>query len=351
MAWRPNGIEAMKVRLKYLSEDVDRHGNVRCYVRVPGKPKVRLRSQPGTPDFMDEYRAAFSLAVEAVSVKTLARGTFGYLCNTYFGSATFRSLDKSTQDWRRRALNELVAAHGDKRVATLRPKHVRKLRDDKRVDGDGAANIRLKAIRALFKWAVEAGEAETDPARDVQLIRYVARGFHTWSLDEIAAFERAHPIGTKARLALAILLYTACRREDAVRLGPQHLRDGRIRYTQGKNENRSPVSLDIPVHPDLLVAIGAMPSGHLTFLVTEYGKPFTVAGFGNWFRDRCNEAGLSACTAHGLRKATAARLAERGATAHEIMAITGHRTLQEVERYTRAAQKAKLADSAMAKLR
>ena len=35
--------------------------------------------------------------------------------------------------------------------------------------------------------------------------------------------------------------------------------------------------------------------------------------------------------------------AERCATSHEIMAITGHRTLEEVERYTKAVRQAKLA--------
>ena len=99
-----------------------------------------------------------------------------------------------------------------------------------------------------------------------------------------------------------------------------------------------------------LLIIAATPSPHRTFLVTEYGNPYTPNGFGNAFKDWCRQANLPHCTAHGLRKATAARLAERGATAHEIMAITGHRTLEEVERYTKAVRQAKLADSAMAKL-
>jgi integrase len=129
------------------------------------------------------------------------------------------------------------------------------------------------------------------------------------------------------------------------------MRAGRLRYTQAKNEHRKPVEMDIPVHPDLAAAIEATPSNNLTFLVTEYGKPFSVAGFGNRFREWCDQAGLPHCSAHGLRKATAARLAERGASPHEIMAITGHQTLQEVERYTRAAQRAGLADSAMERLR
>ena len=139
---------------------------------------------------------------------------------------------------------------------------------------------------------------------------------------------------------MTLMLYTGCRREDVVRLGPQHIKNGRLRYTQAKNENRNPVHIDIPVHDDLAEAIAATsPSGHMTFLATVYGKPFTPAGFGNWFRDRCNEARLSQCSSHGLRKATAARLAERGATSQEIMAITGHRSLSEAERYTKAANK------------
>ena len=149
---------------------------------------------------------------------------------------------------------------------------------------------------------------------------------------------------------MAILLYTSWRREDAVRLGPQHVRDDRIKYRQAKNEHRNPVDMDIPLHPDLAEIIAATPSRQMTFLVTEYGKLYTPNGFGNAFKDWCRQADLPHCTAHGLRKATAARLAERGATAHEIMAITGHRTLGEVERYTKAARQAKLADSAMAKL-
>jgi integrase/recombinase XerD len=107
-----------------------------------------------------------------------------------------------------------------------------------------------------------------------------------------------------------------------------------------------------PSHdPGVDVLHPATPSGHLTFLVTDYGKPFTANGFGNRVKDWCRQANLPHCSAHGLRKAAATRLAEQGATPHEIMAITGLRTLEEAERYTRAANMAKLADSAMAKLK
>jgi len=98
-------------------------------------------------------------------------------------------------------------------------------------------------------------------------------------------------------------------------------------------------------------SIASTPSGHLTFLVTEFERTFTSAGFGNWFRDQCDKANLHHCSAHGLRKATAAALAEAGASTHEIAAVTGHMSLEEVERYTRAVRKKKLADAAMAKLK
>jgi len=232
----------------------------------------------------------------------------------------------------------------------LETRHIRRWRDEKS-DTPAAANTMLKALRALFSWAEEYEEVDRNPARGVKNVEYTSKGFHSWTIAEVAQFERRHPIGSKARLAMALLLYTTGRREDAVRLGPQHLTDGRLRFTQAKNEHRRPVEMDIPVHPDLATIIAATPLvGHSTFLVTDYGQPVSAAGFGNKFREWCDQAGLSHCSAHGLRKATAARLAERGATPHEIMAITGHRTLEEVERYTRAAQKPGLADSAMTKL-
>ena len=129
------------------------------------------------------------------------------------------------------------------------------------------------------------------------------------------------------------------------------MRNGRIKFRQAKNEHRNPIDIDIPLHSELEASIAATPSGHLTFLITEFGRPFTPAGFGNWFRDRCDEAGLHHCSAHGLRTACATALAEAGASTHEIAAVTGHTSLEEIERYTRAAQKKMMADAAIAKLR
>ena len=151
----------------------------------------------------------------------------------------------------------------------------------------------------------------------------------------------------QGRLALALLLWTGVRRSDLVGLGRQHARAGWLEFTQAKNRNRRPVRIEIPILPQLQEVLEASPTGDLTYLVTEAGRPFSVAGFGNWFRARCNEAGLEHCSAHGLRKAGAATAAENGATTQQLMAIFGWLSLAEAERYTRAAERKRLAAAAM----
>jgi integrase/recombinase XerD len=347
-----NPDQNMRVRLKYLCEDPDRHGNVRCYVRVPGKRKVRIRALPGTPEFMEEYQAAIAevKAGHPRQADEAKRGSFRYLCIRYYSSAAFKALDISTRNWQRRALDEIAQEHGAKPVAMMAPRHVRRIRDAK-IETPAAANQRVKALRAMFSWANEAEETTVNPTIGVKKLKYVSAGHHTWTAEEIERFNERHPIGTQARLAFDVLRYTTGRREDAPRLGRQHIRDGRICFRQAKNEHRNPIDIDIPLHPDLAASIAAAKGGNMTFLITEFGKPFTANGFGNKFKDWCRQANLPHCSAHGVRKATSTALAEAGATPHEIMAVTGHQTLEEVERYTKAASRKKTADAAMAKLR
>ena len=342
----------MRVRLKYVTEDMDRHGNVRCYVRVPGKRKTRLRALPRTEDFLLEYNAAIADAATGAprQASEAKRGSFRYLCIRYYSSATFKAFDISTRNWQRRALDEISHEHGAKPVAMMAPRHVRKIRDA-RIETPAAANQRVKALRAMFSWANEAEETTVNPTLGVKMLKYASSGHHTWTLDKIEQFNERHPLGTQARLALDILRYTTGRREDAPRLGRQHIRDGRVRFRQAKNEHRSPIDIDIPLHSDLKASIGATKVGNMTLLITEYGKPFTANGFGNKFKDWCRQADLPHCSAHGVRKATATALAEAGATPHQIMAVTGHQTLEEVERYTKAASRKKTADAAMARLK
>ena len=120
-----------------------------------------------------------------------------------------------------------------------------------------------------------------------------------------------------------------------------------IRVVQQKTGSK----LAIPLHRDLLAILAATEREHVTIINTEYGKPYTVDGFSQWMRDAISAAGLPLdCQPHGLRKAAGRRLAEAGCTAREIMAVLGHKTLAEAERYTRDADQASLATAAVAKL-
>jgi integrase len=162
----------------------------------------------------------------------------------------------------------------------------------------------------------------------------------------MAIFRQHHVLGTRARLAFELLLNTVQRRGDVIRMGPQHVKNGLLNVRQTKTREH----LALPILSELQAALDATANDHLTFLTTANGKPFTPAGFGNWFRQVCDEAGLHGFSAHGLRKAGCRRLAEAGCSASEIAAWSGHRTLSEVARYTRAADQAAMARAAAIKL-
>jgi integrase len=211
----------------------------------------------------------------------------------------------------------------------------------------GSANGLHKVLRVMMQHAIATGLRADDPTRDVKAIIIKTDGHHTWTESEIEQFEGLHAIGSRARLAFALLLYTGQRRSDVVRMGRQHIRDGALQVRQLKTG----AELSIPVHPALAAIIAETPTDHLTFLTTQFGQPFTAAGFGNWFREQCDGVGLKHCSAHGLRKAAARRLAEAGCTEHEIAAITGHASLREIARYTKAVDQKKLAAAAMEKVK
>lgn len=216
----------------------------------------------------------------------------------------------------------------------------------------------IAAVAAFLKNAIAAGVNPEEigvfvRTRDVlgrARDAVIAAGHQAWSIADVEQFEAHWPLGTKPRLAMALMLYTGARRSDAVRLGRQHVTGGRLRWTAYKNRNRHPVQLDMPVLPELAEAIAARPTGRLMFLDTEQGKSFSIDGFGGWFRDKCDAAGLPACSCHGLRKAGSTRAAENGATAHELMAMFGWKNLAEAEHYTRSADRNRLSTSAAIKL-
>ena len=172
-------------------------------------------------------------------------------------------------------------------------------------------------------------------------------GYHTWTEPQIAQYEGTHPVGSVARLAIALGLYTGQRRGDVVRMGRQNIHEGLIEVRQEKTK----APLKIPIHAALQVVLDAAPKNNLTFLVTRRGRPYAGNDFSEQFRLWCDEAGLPAkCVFHGLRKAACRRLAEAGCSASEIASISGHATLREVERYVKEADQERMARNAMARV-
>lgn len=361
----------MKLDLPYVVADRDRHGNVRHYYRRKGKSKIRLRGEPGSDMFLDQYRLANE--GQGPSRKVLAgaaTGTLRWLCSEYYKSAAYRSLGERTQRIRRLVLDSICQSktpagreRGAAQCAAMEDRHVREIRDE-RSDRPGSANNCLKALAPLFVWAKEAGHVDINPVRDVK--RFGAGpGWHTWADEEIAQFENHHPIGTKPRLAFALFRYLGVRRSDAAKLGKgmefiASDDDGNpyeaIRFKVTKGSARKPQPgkpaveakwLAVPILPELRAILDASRSGHLTYLVTKFGKPFSVAGLGNWFRDQCNAAGLPHCSAHGIRKYGATHAAEAGATEHQLMGMFGWDDPKQAATYTRKARQQKLARSSM----
>jgi integrase len=210
-----------------------------------------------------------------------------------------------------------------------------------------AKRLRTQLIK-LFNLAIKLGWIESNPAALSEPVKARVKGYHTWSDSQIEAYRATHPIGTTARAAMEIMLWTFQRPGDAYRFGPQHLQGGKVRYTQAKTGK----TLYLPAAREMLEAIAALRNATSdAFLVNAYGRAFTRAGFNNRFRKWCDQAGLPNCTAHGLRKAAAARLAGHGATNNQLKAMGGWTNDREVSTYTAAADQSKLAEAAIELLR
>jgi integrase len=334
-----------KLRLKYVNA-VHKNGRCYYYFRRPGLARTPLPGLPGSTEFMEAYQTA--LAGEAkleIGAERSLPGSVNAAIAAFYWSRKFTKNKAITQQTDRNILEAFRAKHGDKRIALLEHRHIEAMVAEKK-DTPSAQWHLLRVIRVLLSFTVEQKMRRDNPALGIKLERVKTVGFHSWTEEELRQYEARHPIGSKARLALDLLLYTAGRKADVIALGPTNMRNGRFVFTTSKTD----AELNIPVAEPLAATLAATPMiGVKTFLVTEYGKPFTSAGFGIWFRKRCDEAGLRHCTAHGLRKAFLRRMAEAGCSEDYIASISGHKDMSEIRTYVRAADRARMATEGMAR--
>ena len=342
-----------------VSSYLDRHGKRRYRFRKSGQKAYTFKMPFGTAEFNREL-ADVRAGTTTSDTLRYERGTVGWVAGHYRNSLAFVGA-KSAQTQRTAwlILEKFVAEFASYRITSFRFEHVeailsraakKRLNDKGReIGGPNAANNLRGELKPFFDYAIKLLRIEKpNPIDQASALKAPKGGFHSWPEAEIAQYREHHKMGTKARLALEIFLWTAQRRGDASLFGHKHLRNGMIEVTPAKTKDSTGKTIYLPVAPQLMETIDAMPvTGTTTFLVTDHGKPFTRAGLGNKMREWCDEAGLPHCATHGLRKATASRAAELGASNSELKAVGGWTTDQQVSVYTAAGNQKRMAEQAM----
>lgn len=341
------GRRGLRVRIRYVQAFIDRHGHERFYFRRPGCPRTALPGLPGSQEFIAAYNAALANEPQPVALRTApGAGTFGRLVLDYLASVHFKRTKPSSQAVTRSIMERFAEKHGHRTVAGMKRKHVEAILAGMD-ETPAAANNLLRRIRMLMKFAIGHELIKTDVSQGIPFYREGTH--HTWTDAELLQFEERWPIGSRQRTAYALALYTGQRRSDVARMTwrDYDAANGTIWVRQQKTG----AELLIPVHPALKQTLDAWPVNHVAILANAAGRGTSVHGLGGFMADAIAKAGLpDHCVLHGLRKAATRRLAEAGCTTLQIMAVTGHKTLAEVERYTEAAQQAPRAKDAISRL-
>ena len=332
-----------RIRLPYVHEYRDRHGKLRRYVRRPGLRRIALPGLPGSPEFMQAYQDAIGGPV--ARPRAPKAGTLAALAAEFFASTEFANLKPSSRRLYRVTLGPVLDIDGHRLVRDLPPDKARKIIQEIGARHPALANLTKSVLRRLFSFAIAIGQRRDNPFDAVP--SYKIGTHHTWTDDQLNVYEKHWPLGTRKRLAYDILLYTAQRVGDAVRIQRSDIRNGVITIVQQKTG----AEVFIPLHPALARSIKAGPATGLYLIGDRAGRPITARRLSELISDATKAAGLPReCVAHGLRKAALRRLAEHGATSKEMQAVSGHKSLREIERYTHRADQQRLAKAAIGAL-
>jgi integrase len=326
------------LKLKYVNEYCDRTGKLRRYFRR-GEARGTLSGDVGSEEFMAAYQRF--LGGGAPVTRLNGEGSFGRLITEYYGSRPFLNLKPSSRKIYRYVLEPLAKAHGHRLVRDMRADKIGKIIADIGETKPGMANLTKSVLQKMMKYAVKAKWRSDNPVLGIEAFK---RGtHHTWTEGELKAFEVRWPLGTRQRLAYALLLYTGQRVGDVAKMSRADIVAGELHVIQQKTG----AELYLPILPELERAMKAYPAKGLTLIGTESGRPLTRPALSHLMRAAIKAADLPAkCVSHGLRKAAMRRLAEEGSTEKQIAAVSGHKTLREIERYTAAADQRRLAKDA-----
>jgi enterobacteria phage integrase len=329
-------VEMAVIKLKYVNEYVDRTGKVRRYFRR-GAIRGVLPGSVGSAEFMASYEAFLDGRQQVEAKPRSAGGTVGRLITEYYGSRAFLDLKPSSRNIYRCVLEPFAETHGHRMVRDMPADKVAKIIEEVGKTKPAMGNLTASVLRALMKYAVKEKWRSDNPVLGIEPFKVGTH--HTWTEGELRTFEQRWPLGTRERLAYALLLYTIQRTGDVSKMKRSDIEGGEIHVIQQKTG----VELYLPILPELALAMKAYPANGLTLIGTGTGKPLGRSGLSNFMARAIELAGLPAkCVAHGLRKAGMRRMAEAGYSEKQIAAWSGHTTLKEIERYTKAADQRRL---------
>ncbi len=328
---------------------IDRHGKRRWRHRNKYGKSTELGREYASPEFRRRYQAAEAGEPISSASFMLPPRSISALIAHYYATVEFQGLSAATKATYRGILEEFREGYGHLSAVTVSRRHIKEILERKAKTPWAAKKLRQR-LKVLFQEAIELEWRDGNPVDHIKPIKAKTKGFHTWTEREIATFFTHHQPGSVPHTAMTLMLYTGAARVDAVKLGPSNIKRGRLIYVRQKTAHSNGMEISIPIDPALKRILVTIPKTNATFLQTKSGLQRSEKGLGKDMRKWCNAAGLPDCSSHGLRKAIARRLAEAGATPHQIMAVTGHKTMAEVERYTRDADRAKLANSGIKKM-
>jgi hypothetical protein len=222
------------IRLKFVNGFNNKHRKSmapRYYFRRPGCRAIPLPGCPGSEEFMVAYTALLATVPTnnklEIGAKRTGVGSIDALVAMFYKSTHWTNLSPQSQQTYAPIIEKFRARHGRLHVYTLLPKHVGMALDE--VAKPSAKRKLLKALRLLMRAAIPSMR-DTDPTFGIKVTMPRSKGWHSWTDDEIAAYRAHWPLGSEARLVLEFALETTSRRSEVVRLGPQHVRNGKIKH-------------------------------------------------------------------------------------------------------------------------
>ncbi len=318
----------------HVHKQKTRHDKWVFYFRIGKGKRIRLPN-PNDPAFKAAYRAA--LTGTPVEVKAVHENTLQWLWNRYTTeSAKWAGFSPATQKQQRLIMAKVLEKNGRHALSAFSQDVIQEGVDKRHETPALAANF-LKVMRGMFGWARKMRLVAADPTIGVDLPSYKSDGFPAWTVDDVKAFRTKHAIGTPERLAMELMLLAGLRRSDVAIAGRQHIKGKELSLSTAKTGSRITVELT----DELLTMIDLTPRKGLHLIESSRGKPFVKEAFGNWFREKCTEAGITK-SAHGLRKLSATLAAEGGAGSHQLMAQYGWTKLATAEIYTKGVDRKRL---------